>query len=173
MSKVNRGLGFAAQASVAALILGMAFQFSHAQAITGRLLGTVLDTSHAVIPNARITITNRNTGIAIAVTSDSHGNYIAPSLTSGTYTIEVEASGFRKEISAHNVVSVAQETRVDFTMQVGSVNDSIEVTATAPMVRSTTSELGETIDHEQIQKLPLNGRFFSQLVLLTPGTVPD
>jgi outer membrane receptor protein involved in Fe transport len=158
----------------AAIFVALAIApFSHGQAITGRLLGTVQDSSHAAVPNARITITNQDTGITTVVTGDSHGYYIAPSLASGKYKINVEASGFRKEIANNNIVNVAQDTRVDFTMQVGSVSESVEVSGSAPLVSTTTSELGETIDHDQIQKLPLNGRFFSQLVLLTPGAVPD
>ena len=148
-------------------------RFGHSQAITGRLLGTVQDPHRAAIPGAHVSIKNDETGTSAALVSDSHGNYIAPSLPAGRYTVSVEAQGFRRDVSSGNVVHVDQDTRVDFTMQLGSVNETVEVTSEAPVVSSTTSELGETVDHEQIQKLPLNGRFFSQLVLPTPGTIPD
>ena len=143
------------------------------QTITGRLVGTVADQSKAALADAAVTVTNQETGVAWHLKTDGRGDYVAPSLPSGTYRIQVDQQGFRTTIADGNVVSVAQETRVDLTMQLGSVSETVEVTATAPLVRSTTSEIGETIDHKQVDDLPLNGRLFSQLMQLVPGAVPD
>jgi len=97
---------------------------------------------------------------------------VAPSLPPGPYTVKVEATGFRTAVSSGNTVSVAQATRVDVMLQLGPIAESVEVTAPAPLVRSTASDIGETIEKRQVQTLPLNGRIFSQLVQLVPGAIP-
>lgn len=142
------------------------------QAINGRIAGTVLDTSEAAIPAATITMTNEATGISFKVSTDSQGGYIAPALPPGTYTVRVEASGFRPAVLNNNPVSVAQTTRVDVKLEVGAVTETVQVSAQAALVQSTTSDVGETIQQRQVQTLPLNGRVFSQLVQLVPGAVP-
>lgn len=142
------------------------------QAIGGRIVGTVLDPSNAGIPNATVTVTNQATGISSKAVTDEQGNYIAPSLQPGAYTVKVEAPGFRTALAADRTVSVADATRVDLTLEVGPLTDSIDVPAEAPVVQSTTSDIGETVEKRQVQTLPLNGRIFAQLVHLVPGSVP-
>src|SRR6266404_9641859 len=83
------------------------------QAVTGRLLGTILDPSGAAVPAAQLTITNQETGIVTKLQSDSAGNYIAPSLPPGTYRVRVEAQGFRAAVASDYTVNVAEATRVD------------------------------------------------------------
>jgi hypothetical protein len=141
------------------------------QAITGTIEGTVRDQSGAVIANSTITVTNEATGTKSTRTTNDQGDYIAPFLPPGTYTVQVESSGFKSAVTSHVVVQVAQTSRVDLTMQPGKTSESVEVTAAAPQVQSTTSQLGEVIQHDQVETLPLNGRIFSQLVTLTPGAV--
>jgi hypothetical protein len=150
------------------LIFFLACQ-AHGQTITGRVVGTVQDSSQAPFPNAEVTLVNQNTGIASTVRTDALGNYVAPSLPAGVYRISVQASGFRNAVSADNIVSVAQTLRADFTMEVGTLSEVVEVKATGQLVQSVTSELGQTVNMQQIQMLPLNGRLFGQLVQLTPG----
>ncbi len=142
------------------------------QTVTGRLLGTVQDPSGAGVPGAQVTITNQDTGISLKTQTDGVGNYVAPSLAPGAYTVRVEAAGFRAAVASGNTASVAQTTRVDVTLQVGPIAESVEVTAATPLVQSTTSDIGETIEKRQVQMLPLNGRIFSQLVQLVPGAIP-
>src|SRR6266849_529716 len=91
------------------------------QAVTGRLLGTILDPSGAGVPAAQLTVTSQETGIVTKLQSDSAGNYIAPSLPPGTYSVRVEAQGFRAAVASENTVNVAQTTRVDVTLQVGQL----------------------------------------------------
>jgi len=143
------------------------------QAITGRLVGTVQDASKAVIPAAEVSITNQNTGLSWTFVADDQGQYIAPSLPPGAYQVSVLMPGFKKAVAKDIVVFVAQTTRLDVTLEVGEVNESVTVMSKAPLVESTTSALGEVIDQKQIQALPLNGRLFSQLVHLTPGVIPE
>ncbi len=141
------------------------------QAITGQITGTVTDASGGLIPGAKVTIVNENTGIASSRLSDSQGNYVAPYLPPGTYKVTVEFPGFRTGISAGNEVQVNQIVRIDFGMEPGQVTEEVSVTAAAPLVQSTTSEIGEVVGVRQIESLPLNGRLFEQLVTLTPGAV--
>jgi hypothetical protein len=143
------------------------------QTITGRLVGAISDPAKAAIPDAQVTITNQDTGVAWHFKTDARGDYIAPSLPAGVYRIQVEMPGFRTTTSANITVNVAEETRADLSLQVGTVTETVDVVATAPMVRSTTSEEGQIIDHKQAEELPLNGRLFSQLMQLIPGAVPD
>jgi hypothetical protein len=145
--------------------------FAYGQAITGTIIGTVRDASGGLVVGAKVTVANQNTGISSQRITDSQGNYTAPQLPPGTYKITVEYPGFRMAVSPDNTVQVNQTARVDFEVQPGQVTEQVEVTAAAPLVESTTSEVGHVISDQQIQSLPLNGRLFSQLVALTPGAV--
>lgn len=149
------------------LMAGSAF----AQSITGTLVGTLHDSSGGVIVGAALTVTNRDTGISVSQKSDEQGNYIVTNLPPGTYNIKVEYPGFRTAASADNVVQVQQTTRVDVELMPGAVTEILDVVASAPLVRSTTSEIGHVIESGQIQVLPLNGRLFQQLITLTPGAI--
>ncbi len=144
---------------------------SFGQAITGALVGTVRDASGAVVAGAKLTVTNQDTEISRSMVSDEQGNYLATYLPPGNYRITVEYPGFRTAHSENNLVQVNQTTRVDFELTPGEVTETVEVTAAAPLVRSTTSELGQVIESNRIQTLPLNGRLFQQLITLTPGAV--
>ncbi|HZR28908.1 MAG TPA: carboxypeptidase regulatory-like domain-containing protein [Terriglobales bacterium] len=149
------------------LIAGLAL----GQGITGTILGTVEDQTHATIPSAAVTVTNQDTNQSVTVPTGSQGNYIAPSLPPGRYRVSVKAAGFREAVSANNVVVVNGTRRVDFLMQVGDTTASVEVQAGAPLVESTTSSMGNDLDSHQVSNLPLNGRIFSQLVQTMPGSV--
>src|SRR5260370_38469667 len=96
------------------------------QAVTGRLLGTILDPSGAAVPVAQLTVTSQETGIVTKLQSDGAGNYIAPSLPPGTYTVRVEAQGFRAAVASGNTGKAAQTTRADASVQVGPVAQSVE-----------------------------------------------
>jgi hypothetical protein len=141
------------------------------QAITGTIVGTIYDPTGAVVAGARLTVTNQATGISVERRSDELGNYIVPYLTPGLYRVQVEHPGFRTAISSDVRIQVHATTRLDFTLEPGAVTESVTVEAVAPLVRSTTSEVGHVIEAREIQTLPLNGRLFQQLILLTPGAV--
>lgn len=144
---------------------------SAGQSITGTLVGTVHDASGAVVSQANVTITNQATGLAIKTTTDQNGQYTAPSLASGSYRVQVEVNGFKAVVTQGIIITVNQTSRQDFSMEPGQVTEVVNVTETAPLVQSNTSDLGEVVESRQIQALPLNGRLFSQLVALTPGAV--
>jgi hypothetical protein len=143
-----------------------------AQTIRGALTGTVTDASGAIVPGATVTATNQDTGISDSSVSNAQGSYTFPLVQPGRYQIAAELQGFKKYLRDGVVVEVAQTTRVDISLQVGAVNESVLVTGTTPLVRSTTSELGQVIPMKTIQALPLNGRFFEHLITTTPGAMP-
>jgi hypothetical protein len=143
-----------------------------AQTIRSTLTGTVTDPNSAVVPGVVITVTNVATNISTTARTNNEGLYTFTALVPGEYTIAVEQKGFKRFIQSGVVLQIAQASRLDIPLEVGQVTDEVSVTAEAPLVRSTSSELGQVIDYKQIQSLPLNGRLFQQLVTLTPGAIP-
>ena len=141
------------------------------QGVSGRLQGTVQDASGAVVPGANVTVRNQDTGVVNKYTSDSRGEYIANLLPPGSYRVEISASGFRTTVSSGNVVTVDGITRVDVTLQLGTTNETVQVTGENPLVTTTSSSMGEVLNTRDIDSLPLNGRVFSQLVQTVPGSV--
>src|SRR5581483_3802877 len=137
-----------------------------AQFETSEVLGTVRDSSGAVLPNITVTLTNQGTGIETKTTSDANGNYDFVNVRVGTYTVTAEASGFAKFTATNISVDVNARQRVDVTMQVGAVTQSVEVTGAASVLETDTSEHGQVINTQQIVELPLNGRNYSDLALL-------
>src|SRR4051812_34483504 len=124
---------------------------SSAQQITGRIVGTVLDASGAGVPGAEVTAANQNTGISASSKTDAQGNYVFPTLPTGSYTVRIAAQGFRSAVSSDNQIGVAQTARVDFNLEVGSVTESVVVEAVAPLVQSTTSDISQSIETKQVQ----------------------
>ncbi len=155
------------------LILLCAFgRVAQSQAVTGTLLGMVQDATGAVIPNANVTLTNEGTNVINKTTTGQQGFYTFPNLNPGQYSVTVEAAGFRTSVSRHNVVLVEQSTRVDLTLSPGTVSQQVTVTGSTPLVETTTSDLGTTIDSTQINNLPVNGRSPQMLMQLAPGSTP-
>jgi hypothetical protein len=141
------------------------------QAVSGTILGEVKDQSGAVVAGARVTVTNTEKGLTRTVSSDSTGEYVAPSLPPGVYTVSAEMAGFKKLTLSNFMVGVDQKVRVDLTLQVGEVTESVEVEGTAPLIQSASSELGTTVIEDQIKTLPLNGRNFVSLTRMVPGVL--
>jgi hypothetical protein len=141
------------------------------QAVTGTILGTVTDSTGAVIPGASVTLTHTATGRTRTVTTDSAGEYTAPSMPTGKYTVEVELTGFKKVTTSNIDVGVDQRIQVNVKLEIGAMTDAITVTGTSPLVQTSSSELGTTVQEEQIKTLPLNGRNFVSLTRTVPGVV--
>ncbi len=142
-----------------------------AQTTTGTIQGTVTDASGAVIPNASVTVTNPALGFDQTIQTDTRGNYVARSLPLGTYTVEVKAPGLQVQKASGVEVAVSTTTVQNFSLKVASSTEVVEVTAETPVIESSTSAVGQTIDQKVVQDIPLNGRHFVDLALLTPGTV--
>ena len=142
-----------------------------AQAVTGTLLGTITDTSGAVMPGASVTLKNVNTGLTRTLVTDAAGEYTAPSLPTGKYTVVAELSGFKTTTVGNVDLGVDQRVRINVKLEVGAIEESVTVTGSSPLVQIASSELGTTVTEEQIKTLPLNGRNFVNLTRTVPGVV--
>jgi hypothetical protein len=138
---------------------------------TGSIGGTVTDAVGAVIPNASVTVQSQGTGESHATRTDASGIYLVPSLPVGTYRIEAKSPGMQTTFASGVEVSVGSALRQDFSLKVGSAAETVEVSGAAPLIDSSTASLGSVVDHRTVQEIPLNGRHFIDLSLLTPGTV--
>lgn len=141
-----------------------------AQQVYGGIFGTVTDASGAGVPNAKVTITDQGKGTKYEITTNDTGNYTKGQLIPGTYTVEVEGTGFRKAISRDIVVNVDQNARVDIALELGSVSEQVEVTAAAPLLQSDRADVATTFSAKQLVELPSFNRNFQAYELLTPGT---
>ncbi len=156
---------------IALAILSLAPGTVLAQAVKGTLLGTVVDASGATVPNAKIAITESNTGIVRTTTTNESGNYNFPDLAPGTYVVVAEVTGFKRSSRAGVEVQLNTSPRVDLILQPGSVSESIEVTAETPLLQTDRADTGRTIDRAVIASLPLGtGRNYQNLLNLVPGT---
>ena len=153
----------------ACAVLGSPFSKLHAQAITGVIVGTVQDATGGVVDAAKITAKNLATGIVLETASGSEGNYTFPNVPPGDYDISAQKAGFTTAVAARRTVEIQRTLRIDFTMSVGATTQEVTVAGAAPLVQSTTSDLGQVVNYRQIQALPLNGRLFEQLVTIVPG----
>ncbi len=154
------------------LILALMSLFSiSAFAQNAALTGTVKDAQDASIPSATVTLTNQLTKVAQTTQSDEAGNYEFPVLRPGTYSLKVEKPGFKTFVENQVILAVADRGRIDPTLAVGEASTIVNVEATASGIQTESSSLGTTVDNKKIVEIPLNGRFFLDLALLTAGTV--
>jgi len=142
---------------------------SFAVETTASIIGKVTDDSGAILPGALVTATNTATNVSRTATSDDAGNYRIPLLQPGNYTIQVELSGFPKQIQKDLILTVGKEAVLDFHMKLSGTAESLEVVGETPLIDSTKSVLTTTVTEKTIDNLPLNGRDYSQLALLAPG----
>jgi hypothetical protein len=141
------------------------------QGNTGRILGTVTDQSGGVVAGATVTVIDTERGINRTLTSDDAGEYNAPNLTPGMYTVRAEAKGFKKLERQNVALEVGKEVRVDLTVQPGQQEQTVTVTEAVPLVETTTATLGGTLENSEIVDLPLNGRDYQSLLGLRPGVM--
>jgi hypothetical protein len=143
-----------------------------AQQETATISGTITDATGASVPNAVVIVTNVQTGISVRTEATEAGTYVVPSLRPGDYSIAVESKGFQKTVRTGVTLQVAQVARIDVTLQTGALTESVEVVAATPLLDTLTSSRGSVIDQKKIVELPLNGRDYNQLALLSPGVLP-
>jgi hypothetical protein len=135
------------------------------------LSGTVRDSSGGVIPKATVTVQNENTGVKRAVTTNSSGIYEVPFLPPGSYRVTVEAQGFQLTSRAGVVLNVSQTASVDFTLQIGSTNQTVTVEGAATLLNLTDGTVSTVVDRQFVENMPLNGRSLQSLIALTPGVI--
>ena len=138
----------------------------------GSVNGTIRDPTGAAIPEAQVTLSNADTMVKTVRETNASGIYVFVNVPPGNYTLSVQARGFATAQEPVFAVRVNDAQTHDVSMRVGDVSETVEVTAEAPMLQQTTSELGTVINHEAVRDLPLNGRNMSQLLTLTPGATP-
>jgi hypothetical protein len=143
---------------------------TYAQAVSGSLVGTISDASGAAVPNAKVTITEMNTGVGRTTQTNESGNYTFSQLRPGTYAVAAEQSGFKKVSRSGIDVVVDTTARVDLALQPGDVSETINVSAEAPMLKTERADTGRQIDAKVVQDLPLPGYHnFQSLSILVPG----
>ncbi len=134
-----------------------------------QMTGLVTDTSRAAMPNVEVTVTNVDTGVSRHTTSNEQGSYNVPLLQPGRYRISAQAKGF-KPISRDGItLAVDQVARIDIVMEVGTVSESVEIVAAAPLVDSAAATVGKVIENRRVAELPISGRNALALVMLAPG----
>jgi hypothetical protein len=153
------------------LFLG-ASVLAQAQTSFGTIRGMVTDASGASVPNATVRVVHAGTGASRTLTTQADGFYMAPSLPPGLYNVAVEAAGFAKQERTMVRLPVNGTIQLDFTLQLGETKETVQVTAEAPPLNTSDSTVSTVIDATKIVNLPLNGRQFTQLILLAPGTSP-
>ena len=156
-----------------ALCMALSAPLTEAQTFTGGLLGVIRDSSGATVPEAQVVLTQIETNEMRETTADAEGFYSFPSVPPGKYRAEVSRTGFKKAVRQPIEIPVQTRVTVDVELQVGTVSEVVEVSATAPMLEQSTSSLGQVIQNDKIVELPLNGRNLMSLVSLTAGVVPQ
>jgi hypothetical protein len=155
--------------SVFLIVAVIAGSLCIAQTYEGRILGTITDSSGAVLPNAKVTVTNTATGVSRNLATNSAGEYVAPDLDPGPYQIIVEVSGFKKAQSNTVTLEVARDARVNLQLQPGAATEIVDVTAESTLIDTTDSTLNGVLQNKAINQLPLQGRDFQNLLPLHPG----
>jgi hypothetical protein len=134
------------------------------QSSTGTLTGLVSDPSQARLTNASLRLTNEDTGVVLTTTSSSSGEYTFPLLPSGSYRLEVELGGFQRSTRSGVVMELGRTVRLDVTLTLGAVSESVEVTGAAPLIESESATVGQFIENKTIADMPLNGRRVGDLL---------
>ncbi|MGI8494833.1 MAG: carboxypeptidase regulatory-like domain-containing protein [Pyrinomonadaceae bacterium] len=142
---------------------------SKAQESSGKIVGTIADQSGAVIPGAKVTVTNTGTKVTRDTVTDQDGSFQILSVPVGKYQVSVERTGFKKAATAEQILNINQTLKFDINLEVGSQAEVVDVTAAAALVETSNPTLGQTVSERSVVNLPLNGRNVLNLALLQPG----
>ncbi|MEK7750685.1 MAG: carboxypeptidase regulatory-like domain-containing protein, partial [Acidobacteriota bacterium] len=142
-----------------------------AQTSTSQISGTVRDASGAVVPGAAVTLTNEATGVVQKQIATEAGVYAFPAIPVGVYTVRVEASGFKSFVRTGNTVQINTPVTVDVGLEVGTASESVQISAAAETLQTTTATIGNVVEQRAIVSLPLNGRNPLNLLMYEPGVV--
>ena len=162
MNRCRSVLALAAISAIPALVLAQS---------TSTLSGTVKDPSGAVLPGAQVVIRNLGTNVARTVVTDGAGQYVAPSLEPGDYTVRITANGFADYVVQHLTLQVDAKASLDAPLSPSSVGQTVEVQSGTSLIQTDSITVGQVIDRQTVQEVPLNGRHFLDLTVLTPGGV--
>ena len=140
-----------------------------AQVDTGSVLGTVKDQSGAVIPGAKVSLTDEGKGLTITTTTGADGSYVFTPVKIGNYTLAAEAQGFEKISQTHITVNIQQHVVADLTLKPGAVSQTVEVTGAPPQLQTQEASVGQVVGSQTVNSLPLNGRNFTFLAQIVAG----
>jgi hypothetical protein len=141
----------------------------HAQT-AATIVGDVTDSSGAIAPNVSVTVIHEGTRTERKVQTNEAGQYRVTPLNPGTYTIQVESAGFKKQVRSGVVLEVGAVLEVDFALQVGELTETIEVTGVTPTLRTEEASVGNVVNSQDLQRMPVNQRNYTRLILMMPGT---
>jgi hypothetical protein len=141
----------------------------YAQLTTADVLGTVTDSTGAVVPGTKITIKNLGTQVAATTTSNGAGDYVFNLLTPGHYSVVIEAKGFKRIVFADVTLAAGDRARKDGKLETGSIEETVEVASSTPLLQTDSASVTSVVTEQSVQDLPLNGRNFVNLVTLQPG----
>src|SRR5436190_3220687 len=150
-------------------MLGVAY----AQSTTGTLVGTVTDATGSVVAGAKIRVTNVGTGVSIDTVTNASGDYTVPNLPAASYRLRADLTGFRSVDVTDLRLLLNQTLRFDLRLEPGTLEQSVSVTAAAPVIQSESSSVANDIDSRAVVALPLNGRTLDRLILITAGNTSD
>jgi hypothetical protein len=166
----KRRTALALMTIVVLMLAGTSRAWAQQEAAT--ITGEVRDPSGAVVPGATVVVTNIGTNIGVTTVTNDRGSFTVPSLRPGDYSVSAEAPGFGKTVRSGLTLQVAQVARIEVTLQASQLNESVVVIGASPLLETQTSSRGSVIDQRKIVDLPLNGRDYNQLALLSPGVLP-
>ncbi len=164
------------QSSVFRVFLGLLFlaslaaPFAAGQATNAAITGLLTDASSAAIPNATVTVTNSGTGVTRSVTTNDSGAYTITPLIPGLYEVKVSNAGFKTRVQANVLLETGALLKLDIQLEVGQVSERIEVTAAAPIMQTQESSVAGVVTTSQLERIPVNGRNFTRLIVMMPGT---
>lgn len=158
------------QSALLGMFLALSVGIVSAQEFRAKLSGQVLDASGAAVSAATVKATDLATHVAYTARTNQTGSYMIPYILPGTYSVEVTANGFRRVQQNDVILSASQSLNLNFTLAVGAVSQSVEVTSTAPLLNTTTGSTGTVLTEREIANLPLDGRQIYMLLGTTPGT---
>ena len=136
---------------------------------TATMTGAVMDTTGAVIPQAKVTVTNKDAGFVFTSITTSEGTWYIPNLNSGDYQLKIEAQGFKTYVQDGIILRTAEQPRIDVRLEVGSVAESVMVTAAPPLLETETATSGQVLEGQTIVKMPVLQKAFYRIYLYMPG----
>ena len=154
---------------VALLLVLVTVDTAVAQVERASIIGNVTDTTGAAMSGVEVAVTNEGTNTSVRLTTDESGAYTAVNLIPGSYTVNATRSGFKPVVYRNFVLQVGQSARLDIRMDVGSIEQTVEVVGSIPLLQTENASVGQVISQQAVNALPLNGRNFVQLAILAPG----
>ena len=160
-------------ATLLPIVVFLATQTAVAQQGKGVIVGTVTDSSGAAVAGATVKVINTGTNFTTTVTTGPEGEYVTPAIAVGEYRVVVDQTGFKSVVGSGIVLEVDQRAQVDFRLELGSVQEAIEVKGDVPLVNTTNATIGDVIENKRITELPLNGRNTLALMFVNPNVTSE